>query len=98
LHNAGIRRGVVLDLGCRGGQCSLKRQMAFWTCSEAAPSETCVHELDEYVVVIEGSYTLMINGRRISLNAGQECFIPRGAPHSRRSFSWIKNNSRFWRS
>jgi quercetin dioxygenase-like cupin family protein len=56
-------------------------QMAFWTCNETASSETQVHEFDEYVAVIQGCYTLVIEGKRIPLSAGAEYFIPRGTPH-----------------
>ena len=57
-------------------------QMAFWTCSEDAVSAQHVHDYDEYMVVVEGCYTLIINGDRISLNAGKEYFIERGLAHS----------------
>jgi quercetin dioxygenase-like cupin family protein len=57
-------------------------QMAFWTCSENAVSAQHVHDYDEYMVVVEGCYTLFINGDRISLNAGEEYFIQRGVAHS----------------
>ena len=57
-------------------------QMAFWTCSEDAVSAQHVHDYDEYMVVVEGCYTLIINGDRIPLNAGKEYFIERGLAHS----------------
>jgi quercetin dioxygenase-like cupin family protein len=56
-------------------------QMAFWTCSESAKSREHVHEYDEYMVVVEGCYTLLIQGLSIVLKAGQEYFIPKGIPH-----------------
>jgi mannose-6-phosphate isomerase-like protein (cupin superfamily) len=59
-------------------------QMAFWTCSEDALSGQHVHDYDEYMVVVEGCYTLIINGDRIPVNAGKEYFIPRGLAHSGR--------------
>jgi hypothetical protein len=31
---------------------------------------------DEYIVVIQEVYTLIIDGKRISLNSGEEYFIP----------------------
>lgn len=67
--------GYVFD----GGDGS---QMAFWTCSENALSAQHVHDYDEYMVVVEGSYTLIINGDRIPVDAGKEYFIPRGLAHS----------------
>ena len=56
-------------------------QMAFWTCCESAASAEHSHEYDEYVVVIQGCYTLIIQGERIPLNNGQEYLIPRGVRH-----------------
>ena len=61
-------------------------QMAFWTCSLTAASAAHVHEFDEYMLVVKGSYTLVIstsNGgeQRIRITAGEEYLIPRGTPH-----------------
>ena len=57
-------------------------QMAFWTCSENAVSGEHTHDYDEYMIVVEGRYTLIILGKRIPLTAGQEYLIPRGTAHS----------------
>ena len=57
-------------------------QMAFWTCAQTAVSAAHTHEFDEYMMVVQGCYTLIIDGRRIPIAAGQECHIPRGTPHS----------------
>ena len=57
-------------------------QMAFWTCTENASSAEHAHDYDEYMLVAQGCYTLVIRGERIRLTAGQEYFIPRGVPHS----------------
>jgi quercetin dioxygenase-like cupin family protein len=57
-------------------------QMAFWTCDETGTSAAHVHEYDEYMLVVQGCYTLIIDGERIPLKAGEEYFIPRGVPHS----------------
>ena len=56
-------------------------QMAFWTCRQTAISTAQVHDYDEYMLVVQGCYTLIIGGQRIPLNAGDEQFIPRGTPH-----------------
>jgi quercetin dioxygenase-like cupin family protein len=56
-------------------------QMAFWTCSADAVSAQHVHEFDEYMLVVEGCYTLVIEGKRIPLHAGEEYFIARGIAH-----------------
>lgn len=57
-------------------------QMAFWTCRENAASAAHTHDYDEYMVVVQGCYTLVINGERIAMNAGEENLIPRGLRHS----------------
>jgi quercetin dioxygenase-like cupin family protein len=56
-------------------------QMAFWTCSGTASSDAHAHDYDEYMIVVQGCYTLIIEGRRIPLKAGDEYFIPRGVLH-----------------
>lgn len=56
-------------------------QMAFWTCTETAHSSSHIHDFDEYMIVVEGCYTLIIDGQRICLRAGQEYFIARGVHH-----------------
>jgi mannose-6-phosphate isomerase-like protein (cupin superfamily) len=57
-------------------------QMAFWTCTQTAQSAAHVHDYDEYMVVVEGCYTLIIGDQRVPLNRGDEYFIPRGVNHS----------------
>lgn len=57
-------------------------QMAFWTCLENAVSAEHVHEYDEYMLVVQGCYTLVIQGNRIPINAGEEYVIARGVAHS----------------
>ena len=66
--------GYVFD-GAEGSQ------MAFWTCRETASSSAHAHEYDEYMIVVQGCYTLIIDGERILLKAGEEYFIRRGKPH-----------------
>jgi mannose-6-phosphate isomerase-like protein (cupin superfamily) len=56
-------------------------QMAFWTCRENATSAAHIHEYDEYMVVVQGCYTLIIDGQRIEIKAGEEYFIPKGVWH-----------------
>ncbi len=67
--------GYVFD-GANGSQ------VAFWTCAETARSSAHVHEYDEYMVVVQGCYTLVIDGNRIPVRAGEEYFIPKGTLHS----------------
>jgi mannose-6-phosphate isomerase-like protein (cupin superfamily) len=57
-------------------------QMAFWTCHETAVSAAHVHAYDEYMFVVQGCYTLIVNGERIPVKAGEEYLIPRGVQHS----------------
>ena len=54
----------------------------FWTCSEPAVAAEHVHDYDEYIMVVQGCYTLVIQGKRIPIKAGDEYFIPRGLAHS----------------
>jgi quercetin dioxygenase-like cupin family protein len=56
-------------------------QMAFWSCSENAASAPHSHDFDEYMVVVQGCYTLIIDGERIAVRAGEEYTIPRGVLH-----------------
>jgi mannose-6-phosphate isomerase-like protein (cupin superfamily) len=56
-------------------------QMAFWTCRETARSTPHVHDFDEYMIVVQGCYTLLIDDKRIPVRAGEEYFIPKGLPH-----------------
>ncbi|MGA7920688.1 MAG: cupin domain-containing protein [Candidatus Acidiferrales bacterium] len=56
-------------------------QMAFWTCRENAVSSPHVHDFDEYMIVVQGCYTLTMGGRRIAVAAGEEYFIPKGVWH-----------------
>jgi mannose-6-phosphate isomerase-like protein (cupin superfamily) len=56
-------------------------QMAFWTCRETAVSVPHAHEYDEYMLVVQGCYNLIIEGRRIPVKAGEEYFVPKGVLH-----------------
>jgi quercetin dioxygenase-like cupin family protein len=42
--------------------------MAFWTCAQTGTSAEHVHEFDEYMLVVQGWYTLLIDGKRILPN------------------------------
>ena len=69
-HTSGIE-GYVFD-GADGSQ------MAFWCCSRDAVTEEHIHKFDEYFIVVEGAYFLTLNGKEVRVEAGQECYIPRG--------------------
>ena len=56
-------------------------QMAFWTCREPATSTPHVHDYDEYMIVVQGCYTLIFGDKRIPVRAGEEYFIPKGTWH-----------------
>jgi quercetin dioxygenase-like cupin family protein len=56
-------------------------QMAFWTFRETAVSAPHAHEFDEYMLVVQGCYTLIIEGQRIPVKAGEEYFIPKELWH-----------------
>lgn len=56
-------------------------QMAFWTYGENATSEEHEHPYEEYIVIVQGRYSLFLNGNVISLRAGDEYVIPRGTIH-----------------
>lgn len=56
-------------------------QMAFWTYGQDAMSEKHIHEYDEYIAVVQGQYTIDIEGQRISLNPGDEYVISKGVSH-----------------
>lgn len=57
-------------------------QMAFWKCHKTAASAAHAHDYDEYMIVVQGCYTLIIDGQRIAVGAGKEYFTPRGVLHA----------------
>ena len=57
-------------------------QVAYWTYLEAGQSPVHTHEYDEYMVVVQGEYTLIIDDKRIPLKAGQEYLIKRRVSHA----------------
>ena len=67
-------------------------QMAFWTCTQTATSAEHVHEFDEYMLVVQGCYTLLIAGKRIPVKAGEEYLIPRGMRHGGEVLGGNKDN------
>jgi quercetin dioxygenase-like cupin family protein len=56
-------------------------QIAFWSCHKAGTSAEHSHPFDEYLVVIQGVYTLCVRGERIPLKPGEEYLIPKGILH-----------------
>ena len=53
-------------------------QMAFWTHEIDGISQEHVHDYDEYFVVAQGKYTLLIGDKKISVGVGEEYLIPKG--------------------
>ena len=56
-------------------------QVLVFQCGANGISQEHVHDFDEYFVVIQGEYSLGIQGKTIRLTAGDEYFIPKGIPH-----------------
>jgi quercetin dioxygenase-like cupin family protein len=73
-QSAGVE-GYVFD-GVDGSQ------MAFWECTRDGASDEHTHRFDEYVIIIQGRYTLIIDSERIDVLPGREYHIPKGVPHA----------------
>ena len=56
-------------------------QAIIFQCATNGIAKEHVHDYDEYFVVVQGEYTLGIEGRTVRLTAGQEYYLPRGIPH-----------------
>jgi quercetin dioxygenase-like cupin family protein len=73
-------------------------QMAFWTAHTAGTSKTHTHPYDEYILCIQGKYTLLINGGEVDLNPGDEYLIPHKAQNTPANAPPPnKNHPRVWR-
>jgi quercetin dioxygenase-like cupin family protein len=57
-------------------------QMVYWICEVDGISHEHRHEYDEYFTVVEGKYTLIINGQSVDVCKGDEYFIPKNIPHA----------------
>ena len=57
-------------------------QMAYWICERDGASQEHQHEFEEYLVVLQGVYTLIVNNQKHVLQKGDEYFIPPGVSHS----------------
>jgi mannose-6-phosphate isomerase-like protein (cupin superfamily) len=55
-------------------------QVALWRAGSDAVTAPHTHDFDEYFVVVEGTYFLIVDGVETRLDAGQEYFVPRGTP------------------
>lgn len=57
-------------------------QIAYWICEKDGVSNEHVHAYDEYFTVVQGRYTIIINGHSIDVHKGDEYFIPKNVPHA----------------
>jgi quercetin dioxygenase-like cupin family protein len=53
-------------------------QVALWSAHAERTSAEHTHDFDEYVYVLEGCCTAILDGQRITLSRGDELLIPRG--------------------
>jgi quercetin dioxygenase-like cupin family protein len=67
--------GYVFD-GANGAQ------MAFWECHEDGSSAEHIHDFDEYLLVVDGCYVVILGEVKVAVRAGQEYLIPRGVAHA----------------
>jgi mannose-6-phosphate isomerase-like protein (cupin superfamily) len=56
-------------------------QIAIWTNRKGGISVEHTHEYDEYFIVVQGQYDVIIGGKRIPVKVGEEYFIPKGTLH-----------------
>ena len=54
-------------------------QMAFWIYKADRVSKEHSHDYDEWMLCVEGEYTVTIDGTEYTLHAGDELFIPKGS-------------------
>lgn len=59
-------------------------QVAFWECHADKISKEHSHPFDEYMVVVSGEYTAMLDGDEVVLKPGDELFIPKDTIQSGR--------------
>ncbi len=62
-------------------------QVVYWTYSKAGQLPAHVRDYDQYLVVVQGQYALIIDGKRIPLKAGQEYLIKKGVSHAGEAFA-----------
>lgn len=86
-RSAGVQ-GYVFD-GVNGAQVLL------FECQAGGVSKEHVHPFDEYFVVLQGEYTLGIDGREVRMGPGQEYHIPRGVPHDGRFIAGTRTINAF---
>jgi quercetin dioxygenase-like cupin family protein len=56
-------------------------QIAIWTGRDAGITAEHKHPFDEYIVAVQGKYTVCIGSKRFPLGPGDEYCIPQGVLH-----------------
>lgn len=56
-------------------------QMAYWTCHKDRRTKENSHYFDEYLVCVEGGYSVTMAGTTHTLKRGDELHIPKGTIH-----------------
>lgn len=72
-------------------------QMAYWTCYQDRDSKEHTHEYDEYFAVVQGQYTIIINGDEHPIRVGQEFYIPKRTPHAGKALAGTRTIHSFGR-
>ena len=62
-------------------------QVAYWTCYENRKSEKHTHDYEEYLVCVHGQYKVIMNKEIVTLNPGDELYIPKGVLHGGESIA-----------
>jgi quercetin dioxygenase-like cupin family protein len=57
------------------------KQMAYWKCHSDGTSNQHTHDYPEYLVVVQGVYTLIIGDKKIPICVGEEFFMPKWVAH-----------------
>jgi len=57
-------------------------QMAFWSYKSGGISVEHSHPYEEYMLVVQGMYTLRLDGVSVTLGPGEEYVIPKEVLHS----------------
>lgn len=56
-------------------------QLVIWQSKRGGVSVMHTHDYDEYAIVVQGTFTGTVGGKKVKMTAGDECFIPAGVPH-----------------
>jgi quercetin dioxygenase-like cupin family protein len=70
-------------------------QITIWTSKNGGEAVEHIHEYDEYIVVVQGQYTVIIEGKPIPINKGEEYYIPKGVLHGGKSIPGTRTINAF---